>query len=45
MFFVVETTVGVTQTLFSEAELIVSASENDFAITQKTAGETPAVFV
>ena len=42
MVFLVETTVGVTQTFFSEAEPIFYASETGFSITKKTLGEMPA---
>jgi hypothetical protein len=44
MVFLVETTVGVTQTLFSEAEPIFYASETGFSITEKILGEVPAAF-
>jgi hypothetical protein len=43
--FVVETKVGVTQTLFSEAEHIFYAPETVFSITEKIVGEAPAAFV
>jgi hypothetical protein len=45
MFFLVETTVRVTQTLFSEAEPIFYASETGFSIPEKTVGEVSAAFV
>jgi hypothetical protein len=45
MVFLVQTTVGVTQTLFSEGEPIFYASETGLSITEKTVGEVPAVFV
>jgi hypothetical protein len=45
MVFLVQTTVGVTQTLFSETEPIFYASETGFSITEKTVGEVPAAFV
>ena len=41
----VETTVGVTQTLFSEAEPIFYASETGFSMTEKNVGAAPVVFV
>jgi hypothetical protein len=45
MFFLVQTIVGLTQTLFSEAEPIFYASEICFSITEKTVGEAPTAFM
>ena len=45
IFFVIETTVGVIQTLFAEAETIFFAPETLVSITEKTVGEAPAVAV
>jgi len=38
MVFLVQTTVGVTQTLFSETEPIFCASQTGFSIAEKTVG-------
>ena len=45
MFFLVETTVGVIQTLFSEAEPIFCTSQTGFSVTAKIVGEVLAAFV
>jgi hypothetical protein len=45
MFFLVQTIVGVTQTLFSEAEPIFCAPETIFSMMEKTVGEAPEAFM
>ena len=45
MFFVVETIVFGTHTIFSEAETIFFASESGFSLTEKIVGDVPTIFV
>jgi hypothetical protein len=44
MFFVVQTAVGMIQTLFSEAETLFFASATLFSVTDNAVGDTPTTF-
>ena len=44
MFFVVQTAVGMIQTLFSEAETLFFASATLFFVTDNAVGDTPTTF-